>query len=154
MDDYIYGNDPSDCIHMTEDPHYVEGQEEESDLHEPAINKNYIVTDETDQDHDLPVPLVNQFICKPIIRASNIISSDRDPSNSDFNESDASMTSLQGQCWNCESMGPLGLYCSTCMDTGFIYETIPKASSCESRNSRSDTSFFMADVQYEGGAPI
>ena len=39
VEDYIYGNDPSDCIHMTEDPHYVEGQEEESDLHEPAINK-------------------------------------------------------------------------------------------------------------------
>ena len=96
VEDYIYGNDPSDYIHMTEDPLYVEGQEEESDLHEPAINKNYIVADETDHDHDLPVPSVNQFICKPIIRASIINSSDSDPSYSDSNASDASMTLLKG----------------------------------------------------------
>ena len=45
------------------------------------------------------------------------------------------MNNLVGQCWNCETKGPLGLFCSQCVDTGFIYETIPNASSSNSDGS-------------------
>ena len=33
------------------------------------------------------------------------------------------------QCFNCEELGPLGLYCNTCEGTGLIYESIPNDSS-------------------------
>ena len=130
MEDYIFGNDPSDYIHMSEDLNMVEGQEKNTELHETKMNKNFIETDIID-DGNLPESIVNHFICQPIIKASSVHSSDIKEDSSLFDDSDNSMQSLKGQCWNCKSVGPLGLYCNTCEGTVFIFESILSESSSE-----------------------
>ena len=80
------------------------------------------------KNQDIPSPTINQFTCDPIFRSMQIKLSDADE-DSTLGQSNNSLDNLVGQCWNCETKDPLGLYCSQCVDTDFIYETIPNASS-------------------------
>ena len=118
VEDFVYENNPADYILPSENIPCVAGGQN-SDLHEIKVNMNYIEEQEVGYITDLPTANFRMAT----VQLSEY--SDEDKSDNSI----LSSSTLTGQCFNCEELGPLGLYCNTCEGTGFIYESIPNYSS-------------------------
>ena len=120
VEDFVYDNNPADYNLPSEDIPCVAGGQN-SDLHEIKVNMNYIEEQDVEVEDITDLPTPN-------FRMATVQLSENDDDNKS-DDSSLSSSTLRGQCFNCEEVGPLGLYCNTCEGTGFIYESIPNDSS-------------------------